>query len=50
MMFITGILRQGQHVLEITMAGNQFGAQPPQGPQGTLIKNDSVTVMMLHWT
>ena len=33
MMFITGILRQGQYVLEITMARNQFGAQLPRGPK-----------------
>ena len=46
-MFIIGILRQRQDVLVITMAGNQFGAQLPQGSKGTMIKNDAVSSMML---
>ena len=46
-MFIIGILRQRQDVLVITMAGNQFGAQLPQGSKGTMIKNDAVTSIML---
>ena len=47
MMFITGILRQRQDVLVITMTGNQFGAQLPRGSKGTMIKNDAVTSMMM---
>ena len=54
MMFIARTLRQRQCVLEITLAGHQFGAQLPRGPKGTLIKNDAVTSMMLfkraNWT
>ena len=47
MMSVTGILSQLQDVLVITMTGNQFGAQLPQGSKGTMIKNDAVTSMML---
>ena len=47
MMFITGILRQRQDVLVITMTGNQYGAQLPLGSKGTMIKNDAVASIML---
>ena len=46
MTFITRILRKGQRILEITVAGDQFGAQLPRSPKGTLIKNDAVTSIM----
>ena len=40
-------VRTAAESTNMMMTGNQFGAQLPRGPKGTLIKNDAVTLMTL---